>query len=425
MLRLPIIWSACYDADDNNKNTVRQAMRDFLRILVVCALFIAQPLIASDIVETRVFLNESCVIADEPVVVDDYEAGKGLFSAGIVSTVAQTMISSVVRSLAGGIRSSGRGKNHVYEAEQDIYLYQADFAKSPNAELNTQLACVTIVSGYFDGENDACAAEYKPATLSMSEASAGAINELRARRSAANVLRRANICLKKEPHYVFETRMELADDRSAFRMNSVGYEISRLQSARSDTDSRSLTSTYSFLEPSANGTGRVVANTWLKYGKVSPGIKVSSVEDSKRSGWTRLPALSGSVGKAYLADSGPYRALEKKMKELETDILRGVREQSALFAQAELENEAVAADLRRTASRLDTQIATQTAKLNALRTELDEMPKFSRDYMLVKFRVSVTESRSEEAMKLWLAEMIEANSWSISRGVTQLIENNE
>ena len=46
-------------------------------------------------------------------------------------------------------------------------------------------------------------------------------------------------------------------------------------------------------------------------------------------------------------------------------------------------------------------------------------------YMLVKFRVSVTESRSEAAMKLWLAEMIETNSRSISRGVTQFIDKDE
>lgn len=400
-------------------------MRFSLLVMTMWLLAFAYPVRAVDKVETRVFLNDSCIIADEPVVVAGYDTSKGLFSAGIVASVAQTIVGSVVRSFAGAIRSSGRGKNHVYEAEQDIYLYQADFAKSPNAELNTRLSCVTIVSGAFDGEDSDCTAEYNPATLTMGEASAAAIDELRARRSAANALRRANVCLETEPHYVFESRMELAEDQSAFRMRSAGFEINRLHSARNDDDSRSLTSTFSFLEPSADGIGRVVANTWIKYGTVTSGVKVSPAEDSEKSGWTRLPVMSGSVRKAYLADSAPYRSLTKNMTELEIAILRAVREQSALLAQAELENESVAADLRRSAGRLDTEIATQTAKLNALRTELDEMSNFSRDYMLVKFRVSVTESRSEEAMKLWLAEMIETNSRSISRGVTQLIDSNE
>jgi hypothetical protein len=400
-------------------------MRVSLTILVVCSLSLSHSVEATGIVETRVFLNDSCVIADEPVVVEDFDASKGLFSAGIASSVAQTIISSVVRGVAGAIRTSGRGKNHVYEAEQDVYLYQADFAKSPNAELNLRLACVTIVSGYFDAENNDCTAEYMPAILTMSEVGTGAIDELRASRSTANALRRANICLREEPHYVFETRMELAEDQSAFRMKGVGFEINRLQSARNDNDSRSLTSTFSILEPSANGIGRVVANTWIKYGTVKPGTKVLPGEDNEESGWTRLPVMLGSVRKAYVADSAPYRAAMNNMTELETNILRAIREQSALLAQAELENEPVAADLRRAARRLDTEIATQTAKLNALRTEAEEMPRFSRAYMPVKFRVSVTESRSEEAMKLWLAEMIETNSRSISRGVTQFIDNNE
>ena len=400
-------------------------MRVSLSILVACALSLSHSAEATDIVETRVFLNDSCIIADEPVVVEDFDASKGLLSYGIASSVAQTIISSVVRGFAGAIRSSGRGKNHVYEAEQDVYLYQADFAKSPDAELNLRLACVTIVSGYFDRENNDCTAEYIPAILTMSEVSTGAIDELRASRPTANVLRRANICLRTEPHYVLETRMELAEDQSAFRMKSAGFEINRLQSARNDNDSRSLTSAFAILEPSANGIGHVVANTWIKYGTVTPGVKVTPVEAREESGWTRLPVMSGSARKAYLADSAPYRAVMNNMTELETDTLRAVREQSALLAQAELENESVAADLRRSASRLDTEIATKTAKLNALRTEFDEMRGFSRDYMPVKFRVSVTESRSEEAKKLWLAEIIESYSRSISRGVTQFIDNNE
>ena len=111
-------------------------MRVSLSILVACALSLSHSAEATDIVETRVFLNDSCIIADEPVVVEDFDASKGLLSYGIASSVAQTIISSVVRGFAGAIRSSGRGKNHVYEAEQDVYLYQADFAKSPDAELN-------------------------------------------------------------------------------------------------------------------------------------------------------------------------------------------------------------------------------------------------------------------------------------------------
>ena len=64
-------------------------------------------------------------------------------------------------------------------------------------------------------------------------------------------------------------------------------------------------------------------------------------------------------------------------------------------------------------------------RVNAVRAEHDELPKFSRDYMLVKFKVSITESQSEEAMKLWVANMIEANSRAISYGVTQIIYDRE
>lgn len=394
-------------------------------LIALGSLFVSPLTMASEAEELRVYLNNQCLVADEPVVVENYDASKSLFLSGIVSTVAQAMINNVVRGVAGRIRNAGSSKEYVYSSGQDIYLYRADFSQSPDVGLNPALSCITMVAGDFAGQNEECIADYEPAMMSAAEVSITSIAELRRQRRAGNVLKRANICLDGEPHYVFESRVVLSDDGANFRLVNAALEVNELQSARRADDSRAMLSSISLFEPSADGRGRLLATNWMRYGELSAGARANGESPSIAAGWSRLPQLSGTARQAYEQDAAPYLDVSRAIERLETDTLRAIREQSALRQQASQEDDDVAATLRAAADKLDTTVAMNTARLKAYRAEAGELPRVSRDYMLVRLEASIIESRSPQALKVWLGKTMEANSQLISRGVVTIVNDRD
>jgi hypothetical protein len=388
-------------------------------LTAVCLL--PQHAVAAD--DFRIYLNPSCIVADEPIVAPDADAAKSFDWAGfVVTSPGQAIITGIIRGIARAIGRAAESQEYVLTADRQLYLYHADFAASADAFLSPEMGCVTIISGNFAGEYVNCVDEYQPVVLQgtsegIEQALAAARN-----RPVREVLKRANVCLSGPPDFFYESRIELSDDATAFRLRGAGLEVNALASARKPADRRAVLLTVSMLEPSEDGRGRQLASNWTNFGQLHAGVDVNAEAAAEIvSEWTRLPPLNQNSLSVFKADARDYATALQEIEALERRIVRQVRQLGELQDKLAGVDEATAAVLRKEVSRLDVAITIDSARLGSWRQEYADLPGLQKRYMPAVLRVSLTETRSEQQLQAWLANFLDVNSVILARHLTDAV----
>ena len=363
----------------------------------------------------RVYFNESCIAADEPVISTELDVSKVAGLAGtVVSHAGQAFLADLIRGIAKVIRASTGGRETIHSVDQDMYLYAVDYPRSPELDLTPALGCLTVVGARFQPDTVSCVEQYEPAYLEGDRADEDAVAKIRGSRSIENVLRRANVCVDGRVNFVFENRIERSDDGTAFRLKGAGHEFNSPLSARRSSDRRALLLTVSIFEPSADGRGGHLATSWINYGEISAGARILEREDDRLSAWTKTPELSAVAAQSYQRDNHLYRETIGAIEELERAVLRGARQLGALEEQLETADPQLRAGLVGEIDRLNLQVASDTAARDAWLAQYDDLPAGEHRYMPVTVRVAVTEAKTEKQLAAWLADLLEAYSDEIA-----------
>ncbi len=368
--------------------------------------------------ELRVFLNENCVVADEPIVIPDAVASKGMpYGPLIVSDAGQAVIRVLVKGIAMGLAKISSRRDYNYTASEELYLYNVNFDIQPQPQLNSSLSCMTLVAGSFERRGADCVADYEPLVLTDAAAANASLLDLRRGRSSANVLRRANICMNGEPDILIENRVVLSDDESAFRLQGAGREINRLLSTDKKKSKRGLLLTATLFAPARDGRGERLSTHWVNYGMVGPHGRIHEYADAAISSWTPVPPMTGTVLENYSAGSAEHRQASDRASSLERSILRQSRQVSELESRLENADATLEPILRKRLGFLNGNIEAQSAELNAWRQEYDDLPGDTYRYMPVTLQLTLTETRDEKRLLLALARLLDANSRNIAKSI--------
>jgi hypothetical protein len=184
-------------------------------------------------VVVRAFVNDTCIIADEPFYMpvtppkdgDSQARAKFLPLLGlVVGKLAELYINNKIKNSANHYKAGVARKDTRYAMSSEMNLYRAEFEPVPSLVLNASLGCMTIVAGTFKPEATDCVQAYVPKTLSPD--SVGKPEEewktSRTDDSIANQLRRANICIEGDAKAVYEARFEFSKDGTAYRLKDAG-----------------------------------------------------------------------------------------------------------------------------------------------------------------------------------------------------------
>lgn len=379
-----------------------------------CASVVARA--ATPAPELRAYVNESCVVADEPWLVpaeklgDDQTSRAGPLTALVVGKVAEVLISHTIKATAGRISAGAERKDTKYAFARDTNLYRVDFSPQPTLALNARLGCITLVAGTFS-KAVSCHDDYQPR-----EPAAGFRGKpehewvaTRADTSVANVLRRSNICVDGTPRAVYEARFEFSPDRTAWRLVDAGYRVDRLLTAPEARSERNVFYTLEVLQPSGTASrGESLTMGLVSLGKLKAG---STGEEGAPSGpWLRVPALNVEARRTYEQRTALLQETWSEIGALE----RAIRRNDVIAAEVKQRRTAAKGDLAKGLAAEETRLAVQRvtleAELGARRAEYAALPRQSLEFMPVAIEVGLTESRSEQPGLLVFAEVMKQSS---------------
>ena len=371
-------------------------------------------------VEIRAFMNESCIVADEPYLLERADAeqvARSLSIGGlVVGKLAHTFLNSLVRATSAQLGAMARPKDVYYVAANDFNLYRAALAESPLYGLNDKLACATVVAAAFEPDDTDCTHRYLPKVLADLDIDPDefAGHAIRQDDSVENILRRANVCVRDSAHSVFETRFEISDDRTAYRLQSAGLWVGSLLSTKSRKASRGIVYTMDIAEPAANAEMRVLSSAWIDMGEIRAGYSSTDTSFASRSEWLRIPDMSAAAREAYQVDTALHQDVYAEIQALERSVTRDRRQRDSMrqrmAAASESIRDAVQADL----DLLELRILRSESLLDARRAEYADLPRPAISYMPVTIRFGVIESRSQKRALATLAAYLEKNSVRIS-----------
>jgi cell division protein FtsL len=391
--------------------------------LIILASVFTSPAAVAATADFRLYLNESCIVADEPVVAANVDPSKALNWAGLlVSNPAQTILTGLIRGIAKAIGNSAARKEYVQGADRDLYLYVATAERNMQPAPAGELGCMTLVSGMFDDDPSGCVEDYQPVVIDENPESLESVFAAVRDRPVEVILRRANVCLAAPPDLFIESRLELSEDGTAFRMRNAGLVVNSLSGTRNTAERRALLQTVSIFEPSANGRGSLLAGNWTNFGEVAAGMQIRGKQTAGIvSGWTKMPAMSAAASRAYQSEFQAHNSTAKEIAALERRILRQFRQISALEEESADAGSAVRAQLQGQIDQLEAQISVNNAVLRSLQQEYRELPATERRYMPVTVSVTLTETRSEKELQAWLANFLEDNSVVLARHLTDAV----
>lgn len=393
-------------------------------VLLCCAGMAAQA--AAPAPELRAYVNEGCIVADEPWLVPpeqlagDQTARAGPLAALVVGKLAEVLISHAIKATAGRISAGAERKDTKYAFARDTNLYRVDFSPQPALALNARLGCITLVAASFSKEAD-CHDRYQPR-----EPAAGFRGRpehewqaTRADGSIANVLRRSNVCVEGAPRAVYEARFEFSPDGTAWRLVDAGYRVDRLLTAPEARSERNVFYTLEVLQPSGTASrGESLTMGLVSLGRLKAG---SAGEEGAGNGpWLRVPPLNVEARRSYEQRTSLLQetwaeigALERAMKR--NDVVAAEVRQRRTASKGEL-----AKGLAAEETRLAVQRVTLEAELGARRAEYAALPRQSLEFMPVAIEVGLTETRSEQPGLLVLAEVMKQSSGFIGSTAGQL-----
>jgi hypothetical protein len=368
----------------------------------------------------RAYVNDRCIVADEPFVAPsladrgDQQARLAPLAGIVVGKLAEALIKYAIGGASARLKKAGERSDTLYAYTRQANLYRADLQPRPAVRLNGDIGCMTVVAAQkFLPDGSDCTAAYQPKEMSAEQLRSPELEwkPLRADRSVENILRRANVCVDGKVDAIYEARFDFSADGTAYRLRSAGYRVNALQSGATKSAQRTVFYTLEIVQPgpSADAARQVLSTAWVQIGTVSGGAE-SDGSDVGETNWLKVPALSAEARRAYEERARLHLEVAAEIESSERALTRTRKVVEILEGRIAGSPTAMATALRRERDAELIRIEVLKAELDARRDEYASLPQDSLQLMPVTIQVGVTESRSEKAAYLALADVINSHS---------------
>ncbi len=407
------------------RGPLRRRLAWLLCLLCVPLLHAPAALAARDDVDVHAYVNDACIIADEPFFVPASSAtspeqtAKFLPLLGlVVGKLAELFINHEIKASADRLKSHAARKDTRYAMTREMNLYRADFQPVPAVRLNGRLGCMTIVAASFQPETADCKAAYAPKELSRETMSLPQSQWKTSRTddSIENQLRRANICVNGSARAVYEARFEFSDDGTAYRLKDAGYRIDTLLTTQDKHATRTALYTLRISNPGATDQQEVLSSAWVTLGTVSAASR-SSGSGGDSAPWLRVPPMSAEARRSYEEKTQPQHEVMGEIAALKRAMTRNQRMLTGLDQRIAASAGDIAEGLKQERTRIAVQYQAQTVELEARNAEYEDLPHAPLEFMPVTIEVAVTETESEKKAQLALADLIGGNADMVGSAV--------
>jgi hypothetical protein len=382
---------------------------------------------AKDNVIVRAYVNDTCIIADEPFFLPvapspagtDQSTAKFLPLIGlVVGKLAELFINHEIQSSANHYKSGVARKDTRYAMTKQMYLYRADFEPAPALSINAKLGCMTIVAGNFKPDATDCTSAYAPKELTRESAGLPQ-NEWKTSRtddSIENQLRRANICIDGKTRAVYEARFEFSADGTAYRLKDAGYRVDSLLTTEAKGISRTTLYTLKISNPAPTDQQETLSSAWVNIGAVTAGAR-SPGSGGESAPWLRVPPLSIEARRNFDDKTRVHQQVAGEIEALQRALTRNQRQLAGLDQRIAAAGPDLRNGLTQERTRIAVQNQSQEAELEARRAEYKDLPRAALEFMPVTIEVSVTETESEKKAQVALAEIVGSNSDLVASAV--------
>ena len=380
-----------------------------------------------DNVAVRAYVNDACIIADEPFFLpvappkdgSDQASAKFLPLLGlVVGKLAELFINHQIQASANRYKAGAARKDTRYAATQQMNLYRAGFEPAPALEINAHLGCMTIVAAGFKPDAADCTAAYIPKSLARESVGQpqSEWKTSRADDSMENQLRRANICIEGKTRAVYEARFEFSADGTAYRLKDAGYRIDTLLTTEKPGASRATLYTLKISNPSTTDQQEVLSSAWVNIGSVTAGSR-SHGSGGDAAPWLRVPPLSVEARRNFDEKTKIQQQVAGEIEALQRALTRNQRVLAGLDQRIARAGPDLLDGLRQERTRVAVQNQTQSAELDAQRADYQDLPRAPLEFMPVTIEVAVTETENEKKAQLALAELVGGNSGLVASAV--------
>ena len=374
--------------------------------------------------EIRAYVNDTCIIADEPYLLPPPDPADAADQTStrffpllglVVGKLAELLINHMISASTQRIKADAARKDTRYAMTREMNLYRAEFQPQPLVRLNAKLGCMTIVAAKFKPATADCTAAYVPKQLTREtmKLPESAWKTSRTDDSIENQLRRANVCVEGKARAAYEARFEFSEDGTAYRLKSAGYRIDSLLTTQDRAATRSAFYTLEISQPGKTEQRETLSTAWVHLGTVSAGARATgSAADSPP--WLNVPALSTEARRAYEEKTKVHQQVMGEIDALKRALTRNQRLLAGLDQRIAQASADVAAGLSQERTRVAVQVQTQQAELDASNAEYQDLPQTPLEFMPVTIEVAVTESESEKAALLALANVIDSHGGQLA-----------
>jgi hypothetical protein len=403
-----------------------------LAFLASISLLQFQPALAAkekqkDGVAVQAFVNDSCIIADEPFFLpaappkdgSDQASAKFLPLLGLViGKLAELFINHEIQASANRYKANVARKDTRYAASKQMNLYRAEFEPAPALEINAHLGCMTIVAAVFKPDAADCTAAYLPKTLAKDSIGQPQTEWKTSRTddSIENQLRRANICVDGRARAVYEARFEFSADGTAYRLKDAGYRIDALLTTDKAGAARTTLYTMKISNPSTTDQQEILSSAWVNIGSITAGSR-SHGSGADSAPWLRVPALSIEARRNFDEKTKIHQQVTGEIEALQRALARNQRQLTGLDQRIAKAGPDLLDGLKQERTRLAVQNQSQSAELDARRAEYQDLPRTPLEFMPVSIEVAVTETESEKKAQVVLAELVGSNSDLVASAV--------
>jgi hypothetical protein len=399
-------------------------------VIVLCLTLLHAPVVRAapehsrDGVEVRAFVNDTCVVADEPYYIPAPKDGNGdqakfLPLIGLViGKLAELFINHEIQASADRMKAHAARKDTHYAVSRHMNLYRVDFEPAPNLTINARLGCMTIVAANFKPEPASCTAQYIPKQLAGENTSLPESEWKTSRTddSIENQLRRADVCVEGKARAVYEARFEFSKDGTAYRLKDAGYHIASLLTTDDKGASRNTIYTLKISDPGATDQQEVLSSAWVDIGAVRAGAQSNGARGDSAP-WLRVPPLSTEARRNYDEKTRIHQEDIGEIDALKRALSRNQRLLVNLDQRIAAAGPDVLDGLKQERTRIAVQNQSQSAELEARNAEYQELPRSPLEFMPVTIEVAVTETESEKKSRLALADIIGKNSDMVASAV--------
>jgi hypothetical protein len=395
-----------------------------LSLLHVQAVFAAKD---KDSVAVRAYVNDSCIVADEPFFVPapppkdgaDQATAKFLPLLGLViGKLAELFINREIQSSANRYKAGVARKDTRYAVSQQMNLYRASFEPVPGLEINASLGCMTIVAAAFKPDAADCTAAYVPKALAKDSVGLPQAGWKTSRTddSIENQLRRADICVDGKVHAVYEARFEFSADGTAYRLKDAGYRIDSLLTTDKPGAMRTTLYTLKISNPSTTEQQDVLSSAWVNIGTVKAGSR-SPGTGGDAAPWLKVPPLSIEARRNFEEKTKVQQQVTGEIEALQRALTRNQRQLAGLDQRIAKAGPDLLDGLKQERTRIAVQSQSQSAELDARRAEYQDLPRTTLLFMPVAIEIAVTETESEKKAQVALAELVGGNSDLVASAV--------